>query len=64
MSVMTAVADNSHHAEGVPDAFIVYKVGYASVIVGMDVAFAFGSADGTGFLCRNKSGHISVKKNF
>ena len=61
---MTAAADNPRYTEGVSDTFTVYKVGYASVIVGMDVAFAFGSADGTGFLFRNKSGHISVKKNF
>ena len=64
MSVMTAAADNPHYTEGVSDTFTVYEVGYGSVIVGMDVAFASGAADRTGFLFWNELGHISVKKNF
>ena len=64
VSVMTAVTDNPHYAERVFDALTISKIGYGPVIVGMDVAFTFGSADRTGFHFRNKFGHISVKENF
>ena len=64
MSVMTAIADDPHYTERASDTFAIYEVSYGSAVVGMDVTIASGSTDGTGFLFRNKPGHISVKEFF
>lgn len=64
VGVVTTVTDNSCNAERKSDLFSADKVGDSAIVVGVNMAFAFCFAYGTGFFLGNELFHVSVEKNF
>ena len=64
MGMIAAITHNSHDTDGVSDFLTVYIVSYSSVIVSMDVAFAFSTTDRTGLCLRDKPVHVLFKQKF
>ena len=64
VGMVTTVTDHSCNAERKGDLFSTDKVGDSAIVVGVNMAFAFCFAYGTGFFLGNELFHVSVEKNF